>query len=110
MHYYQFLEPEIFERSLASFLDDLLLIVEAADTPLDLNINELSKLQQNSISSICFTGSGDGGHEPFIIPSMTEVHQCHRYSVKTNQKPYDLTVCVVLLRLKQILGQGIELS
>lgn len=109
MHYYEFLEPEILERSLTGFRDDFLLIVEAADVPLDPDITELSKLQQMSVCGLCFTGSGDDGHEPFVIPLLTEAHDRLRYSTKTNQKPYDLTVCVVLLRLKQILGQNIRI-
>lgn len=50
-----------------------------------------------------FNGIGDDGHETFWIDtSISESSFC-----KTNRKPYDIVVCIILLMLKHHLQEGI---
>ena len=54
---------------------------------------------------ICFNGKGESAHESlYITPDI------NRASCKTNQKPYDLPVCEVLLILKHHYKDGFDVS
>ncbi|EXJ68969.1 uncharacterized protein A1O5_07904 [Cladophialophora psammophila CBS 110553] len=53
-----------------------------------------------------FNGIGEDGHETFLLrkENITSFDFC-----KTVQKPYDLTVCLVLLRARQLAGDAFSL-
>jgi hypothetical protein len=51
-------------------------------------------------SEIRFNGAGDDGHETFYIPFSPSPADKEFNFCKTAQKPYDLAVCLCLLRMK----------
>lgn len=66
---------------------------------------------------IWFNGWKDGGHETFVVtrekpdnPSWDKEATTSFDFCKTNRKPYDLAVCLVLLTLKQHAPESVEIS
>lgn len=71
----------------------------------------------DSMRAIDINGIEDEGCEPLIIPPLTrksttpgtEELSTKSYT-KTARKPYDLTVTLILLRLKQLAGEAVQLQ
>lgn len=102
---------------LPSLNADLPLIIEAADVPVDLYYDRNMEITSESMRAIEINGIDDEGCEPLVIPppkeqissAFTKTLSPKSYT-KTARKPYDLTVTLVLLRMKQLAGEAIELK
>lgn len=74
----------------------------------------------DSMRAIDINGIDDEGCEPLIIPPLTRLTRksttpgteelSTKSYTKTARKPYDLTVTLILLRLKQLAGEAVELQ
>ncbi|KAG7041400.1 HET-domain-containing protein [Colletotrichum scovillei] len=93
------------------FIEDSLLIMEASDVRLietepchDYDLEATSPPVCTVERGINFNGLGDAGHEPFFL---CEQEPCQ---VKTNRKPYDLTISCILLRAFALCPKNIKIS
>lgn len=88
-------------------INDLPRIVEAANVPVRMNI-EVSTDDPLSLPNLDLQGVGGDDCENFFTPRSPTTTPFSQWC-KTARKPYDLTICVVLLRMKQLGGAAIDI-
>ena len=105
-HYYSILDHNEWNRIWPALVSEIPRIIEAADVPVKLESDLPEDPLIDSERGIRFNGIGQDGHETFILQKedVSSFDFC-----KTARKPYDLTVCVILLRAKQLAGDAFSL-
>ncbi|KAI1874257.1 uncharacterized protein JN550_002836 [Neoarthrinium moseri] len=113
-HYYYVIDNQIWDTVLPILNNDLQLIIEAADIPIESQ--SYHNVFYDSARGIDINGINDDSCEPLLIPPASNKtgqilgrEYVAKWSTKTASKPYDLTVTLLLLRLKQLAGVEIEL-
>jgi hypothetical protein len=108
-HSYQIVDECAWRKILPTLTVEVALMVELADIPVEVTYHE-EESGPGSLPGFCLNGVGDDGHDSLVAPPPDKDTSTGDYLTeftKTIRKPYDLTVCLILLRMKHLAGDGI---